>query len=92
MPSDSAMFKAETKQALVDPLGPSTSWPSGTSPFVIRGGSFLTFAPSVSVYRPRGYSSDVEPPETIEDLRDDGSQPDLGFRVVIEVKDAPAGP
>jgi serine/threonine-protein kinase len=92
MPSDSAMFTAEAKRALVDPLGPSTSWPSATSPFVIRGGSYLTFAPSVSVYRPRAYSSDVETPETIEDLQKYGSQPDLGFRIVIEVKDAPAGP
>jgi serine/threonine-protein kinase len=92
MPSESEMFKAESQRTLVNPVGPSTSWPSGTSPFVIRGGSHLSFPHKVSVYAPRSYASEVESLGMPEDLQKYGAQTDLGFRVVIEVKDAPEGP
>jgi serine/threonine-protein kinase len=92
MPANSEVFRTEANRKRVNPLGPAISSPDGTSPFVIRGGSFLTFAPTVSVYGPRGFSTDVELPETIQDLQKYKTLPEVGFRVVVEVKDAPSAP
>jgi serine/threonine-protein kinase len=56
----------------------------GDGPFVVRGGSFQTFADAIRTTRPRRPRPDEDGSATADQVAQDGSAGDLGFRVAIE--------
>ncbi len=65
---------------VVDPEGPPRPAAPESAPFVIRGGSFLSWSDECSTTGPR---RPPQPSATATDLAEDGSARDLGFRVAI---------
>ncbi len=64
----------------IDPQGPEPPQ-GGKVDYVIRGGSFRTYADQNHTTRPRHAQKDEV---TGEQLADNGSADDVGFRVVLE--------
>jgi serine/threonine-protein kinase len=71
-----------TENPVVDPVGPEA--PKGAKPsYVIRGGSFAT-SPDIRTTRPRRPDPQDKQDRANEQMDDDGTSDDVGFRVVIE--------
>ena len=66
-----------------DPSGPPAR-AGEDGPYVVRGGSFQTFADAIRTTRPRRPRPDEDGSRTAEQVAEDGSSGDLGFRVAIE--------
>lgn len=76
-------FYQSTSKPTRDPTGPPPRSGPATQ-FVVRGGSFRTYADKIFTTRPRRPNFDVDGADTAEELAQDGTAADLGFRLVIE--------
>jgi eukaryotic-like serine/threonine-protein kinase len=83
----------KTEQGIFNLLGNLREWcrdpyeGPGNYEYVIRGGSFSSRRGVVSVYSPRSVSD--SDPEVITEIEKDKASYEVGFRVVIEIDQAP---
>jgi serine/threonine protein kinase len=74
-----------SSQPLHDPQGPSRERiPGSATTFVLRGGSFATWIYECRTTGPRRANWRIDGSSTSDQLAEDGTAVDLGFRVVIE--------
>jgi serine/threonine-protein kinase len=76
-------YYAKSDHPARDPEGPPAR-AGATDEFVVRGGSFATFADAVRTTRPRRPRPDLDGSLTADELAKNGAASDLGFRLVVE--------